>query len=45
MAVYKCFFCNKKITYKTLEKSFICPNCGGRIFFKPRTKIKKVKAI
>jgi len=45
MAAYKCFFCGKKVSHKTLEKNFICPNCGGRIFFKPRTKIKKVKAI
>jgi len=44
MALYKCFKCEKKITNKHLEKRFICPYCGSKIFFKVRTKIKKVKA-
>jgi len=44
MAVYKCFDCGKKIKSDDLEKRFVCPGCGSRIFFKPRTKMKTVKA-
>ena len=43
MPTYKCFKCGKKITNKALEKRFVCPYCGTKIFYKPRTKIKKVK--
>jgi len=45
MPAYKCFKCGKKITDKVLGKRFVCPGCGCKIFYKPRTKIKKVKAI
>jgi len=45
MVSYKCFKCGKKITDSSLGKRFVCPYCGGKIFFKPRTKVKKVKAI
>jgi DNA-directed RNA polymerase subunit RPC12/RpoP len=45
MATYKCFFCGKQATNKTLEKRFLCPHCGGKIFFKPRQQIKKIKAV
>lgn len=45
MATYKCFHCGKKITSNNLEKRFVCPACGSRIFYKPRTKEKIVKAI
>jgi DNA-directed RNA polymerase subunit RPC12/RpoP len=44
MATYKCFNCGKKIVDKNLEKRFVCPQCGGKVFFKPRTKVKKIKA-
>lgn len=44
MPTYKCFNCEKKIKDKDLEKRFICPHCGGKIFFKPRTVVKKIKA-
>jgi DNA-directed RNA polymerase subunit RPC12/RpoP len=44
MAVYKCFDCEKKITSKNLEKRFVCPHCGARIFYKPRDKMKTIKA-
>jgi DNA-directed RNA polymerase subunit RPC12/RpoP len=44
MATYKCFKCGKKVTDKNLEKRFLCPFCGSKIFFKPRTKVKTVKA-
>lgn len=44
MANYKCFKCEKKIASKDLGKRFVCPNCGSKIFFKPRTKIKKIKS-
>lgn len=43
MVPYKCFKCGKKIANKNLEKRFVCPNCGSKIFFKPRTKVKTVK--
>ena len=45
MPTYKCFKCEKKISSKTLEKRFVCPHCGSKIFYKPRTKVKKVKAV
>ncbi|HEB47306.1 MAG TPA: DNA-directed RNA polymerase subunit P [Candidatus Pacearchaeota archaeon] len=44
MPTYKCFNCEKKIQSATLDKRFVCPNCGGKIFYKPRTRVKKVKA-
>lgn len=43
MPVYKCFKCEKKLTSANLEKRFVCPYCGSKIFYKPRTKIKKIK--
>jgi DNA-directed RNA polymerase subunit RPC12/RpoP len=45
MVTYKCFKCGKKATDADLEKRFVCPSCGEKIFFKPRTKVKIVKAI
>ena len=45
MAQYKCFKCGKKITDTNLGKRFVCPHCGSKIFFKPRTHAKKIKAI
>ena len=44
MIQYKCFKCGKKINVNVLETRFLCPHCGSKIFFKPRTKVKKVKA-
>jgi len=45
MAQYKCFHCGKSITSKILEKRFVCPHCGSKIFYKPRTHVVKVKAV
>jgi len=45
MVTYKCFQCGAKVTNASLEKRFVCPNCGSRIFYKPRSKMKTVKAI
>jgi DNA-directed RNA polymerase subunit RPC12/RpoP len=45
MAAYKCFNCGKKITSNILEKRFLCPQCGSKIFFKTRKHIAKIKAI
>ncbi len=45
MVEYKCFKCGKKIKKEELDKRFVCPGCGGKIFFKPRTAVKKIKAI
>jgi DNA-directed RNA polymerase subunit RPC12/RpoP len=42
MANYKCFKCGKKILDASLKKRFVCPHCGSKIFFKPRTKSQKV---
>jgi len=44
MATYKCFKCGKKISNKNLQQRFVCPNCGSKIFYKPRIHITKVKA-
>ncbi|MBT4165523.1 DNA-directed RNA polymerase subunit P [archaeon] len=45
MATYKCFNCGKKTTNNSLEKRFLCVGCGSKIFYKPRSKIAKIKAI
>jgi len=34
----------EKIKSQDLEKRFVCPNCGSRVFYKPRTKMKKVSS-
>ena len=44
MAEYKCFKCGKKISSEDLKKRFKCPHCDSKIFFKPRRKVKKIKA-
>ena len=44
MTEYKCFKCGKKIEDDSLGKRFVCPDCGSKIFYKPRTKVKKIKA-
>lgn len=43
MVAYKCLNCGKKVKSEDLEKRFICSECGGKIFFKPRNKPKRVK--
>jgi DNA-directed RNA polymerase subunit RPC12/RpoP len=45
MVTYKCFKCEKKITSEELDKRFLCPHCGSKIFYKPRTQNKILKAI
>ena len=45
MSSYKCFHCAKKLKSEDLKKRFVCPDCGSRVFYKPRTKMKTVKAI
>lgn len=44
MAQYKCFRCGKQISDKNLDKRFTCPHCNGKIFFKPRKAVTKIKA-
>lgn len=43
MTTYKCFKCDEKISSEELERRFSCPHCNSRIFYKPRTAIKKIK--
>ena len=47
MATYKCFKGGKQYSNKALERAtgFKCTNCGGKIFYKPRVAIRKLKAI
>ncbi len=45
MAQYKCFDCGKQISSKALEKRFVCPHCGSKIFYKPRMQSVKIKAV
>ncbi|MDP3992449.1 MAG: DNA-directed RNA polymerase subunit P [Candidatus Pacearchaeota archaeon] len=45
MPTYKCFKCGKKILDVNLAKRFVCPHCGSKIFYKPRTREKKIKAV
>lgn len=44
MTTYKCFKCGKKIKNEELEKRFLCPYCGSKIFYKTRDKAKRLKA-
>ena len=44
MVTYKCFFCGKQSSAKTTKGKLVCQYCGSRVFFKPRTTVKKVKA-
>jgi len=44
MAEYKCFKCGKEISSVDLKKRFKCPHCDSKIFFKPRRKVKTIKA-
>jgi DNA-directed RNA polymerase subunit RPC12/RpoP len=44
MTEYKCFECGKKIEDADLKKRFVCPHCGSKIFYKPRTKVRRLKA-
>ncbi|MBS3076184.1 DNA-directed RNA polymerase subunit P [Candidatus Pacearchaeota archaeon] len=44
MTKYKCFKCGKPIKNTDLDKRFVCPFCGSKIFYKPRTKVKILKA-
>jgi DNA-directed RNA polymerase subunit RPC12/RpoP len=45
MSTYKCFKCGKVVKNTELEKRFVCSKCGSKIFYKPRTVVKKIKAI
>ncbi|MFC1685978.1 DNA-directed RNA polymerase subunit P [Nanoarchaeota archaeon] len=45
MTTYKCFYCGKQTSHKSLEKRFTCPACGSKVFFKPRKKQVKIKAV
>lgn len=44
MVTYKCFKCETKFKKEELDKRFVCSNCGSKIFYKARSKVKKVKA-
>jgi DNA-directed RNA polymerase subunit P len=44
MATYKCFDCGKEVGPDYLRKRVRCPYCGGKMLFKPRTQITKIKA-
>ncbi len=44
MVTYKCFKCGNKVKKEELDKRFVCPSCGSKIFYKSRTKVKKIKA-
>jgi DNA-directed RNA polymerase subunit RPC12/RpoP len=43
MTNYKCFKCGKIAKQENLQKRFVCIDCGGKIFFKPRKIVKKIK--
>jgi len=44
MVTYKCFKCKNKIKKEDLDKRFVCPECGSKMFYKQRTKVKTIKA-
>ena len=41
---YKCFHCGKKISVETMGKRVRCQYCGGKILYKQRATVTKVKA-
>lgn len=41
---YKCFDCNKVVNTEYLRKKIRCPYCGGKVLFKQRLVLTKVKA-
>ena len=41
---YKCFDCNHVVEQEFLRKRVRCPYCGGKMLFKTRTAITKIKA-
>jgi DNA-directed RNA polymerase subunit RPC12/RpoP len=45
MTKYKCFKCEAETESSELDKRFVCKECGSKIFYKPREKVKTVKAI
>ncbi len=44
MVEYRCFECNKRVSVEYLRKKVRCPYCGGKILYKPRKTITKIKA-
>lgn len=44
MTEYKCFDCGKIVAETYTKKNVRCPYCGGKILFKTRSVLKKVKA-
>lgn len=44
MTSYKCFSCGKKVADTYVTKRVRCPYCGGKMLFKSRKTITKVKA-
>ena len=43
MVTYKCIKCENEVKEEELDKRFVCPECGSKIFFKPRKKVKNLK--
>ncbi len=41
---YICFHCNKKVEDEYTRARIRCPFCGGKILYKDRKSITKVKA-
>src|SRR3989344_842807 len=39
------FHTEKSLSSKVLDKRFVCPHCGSRVFYKPRNKVAKMKAV
>jgi len=44
MKSYKCFDCGASVKQDYLKKKIRCPYCGGKILYKLRNVISKVKA-
>ena len=44
MVEYVCFNCGRTIDSNSMRRKVRCPYCGGRIFYKPRRTVTKVKA-
>lgn len=41
---YKCFNCGRIVTIEPGRKRIRCPYCGGKILYKQRSVVTKVKA-
>ncbi len=45
MVAYRCFDCGRDVPENLVRRRVRCPYCGGKILYKPRLRITRVKAV